>query len=72
MGLVEINVGHGEVMAMSWVTARSRRGHGDVMRGGDGGGFRWVLLCFWVFVVTLVFFFFNMGFCFGRILVGSG
>ena len=48
----------------TWVTARSwrchgsRRGHGDVMRGGDGGGFRWVLLCFWVFVVTLVFFFF--------------
>ena len=26
-GLVEINVGHGEVMAMSWVTARSRRCH---------------------------------------------
>ena len=53
--------GHGDVM-----------GHGDVLRGGDGGGFGWVLLCFWVFVVTLVFFFFNMGFCFGRILVRSG
>ena len=39
MGLVEIGVGHGEVV-----------------HGGDGGGFRWVLLCFWVSVVTLGFY----------------
>ena len=38
MGLVEIDVGHGEVV-----------------RGGDGGGFQWVLLCFWVSIVTLGF-----------------
>ena len=68
MGLVEISVGHGEVMVFFFFYSRFFCDTGFVTARSS-------IWCCWVSVVTLGFFYFfifNMGFCSGGILVGSG
>ena len=63
-------------IANVWV----RRGHGKIGVGhGDGFGgdlrgspYGWTLVLLGSTFLMVFFFFFNMGFCFGGILVGSG